>query len=168
MIALYIIAVIIFLGYSAYSIFKNGISKSFSDTFYDLGKMGWLFQLVMVSLTFLLLPVILELSEGFIFQPVAFLTVVPIGFVGLTPLFKMKRTTESIVHVCSALLSAVCSLLFISSVVHLNSLILYSTVCITLLMLIGYALNNFNNIVWWLEYICFISLLTTLGILLFA
>lgn len=167
MITLYIIGVSIFLGYTIYTIAKNGISSSFSDTFYAMGNKGWLFQAVLVSLTFLLMPVILELSEGFKWQPIAFFTIAPIAFVGLTPLFKMKGSIEAKVHVYAALISAINSIAFILLTMHLNNIILYAFIGVILIMCIGYILNNFKNIIWWLEYICFISLLFTLGLLLY-
>jgi len=169
MTTLYLIGLATFLSYTTFTIIKNGISSSFSDTYYQLGKLGWLFQLNMIILTFSLAPVILSLTEGYWWQFISFFTIAPIAFVGVAPLFKIEKSVERKVHFVAAAISAVASMIFISlSAIQINPLIWYALILSILTMSLFYVVDKFRNLVWWTEYICFVSLLSTLGILLFV
>ena len=94
-----LISLIIMLSYLGMVLIRFGIPKSVSETYYLLGKMGWLFQVTLFSVAFLVVPTLIERSsEGTRF--LAFLACMGLAFVGAAPLFKRKLDAK--VHYISA------------------------------------------------------------------
>jgi hypothetical protein len=94
-----ITSLVIMFGYLAFVVAKFGIPKSISETYYLLGKMGWLFQVTLFSVAFLVVPTLIDRSgEGTRF--LAFLSCMGLAFVGAAPLF--KRKLDGKVHYISA------------------------------------------------------------------
>lgn len=92
-------SLIIMLGYLGMVLIRFGIPKSISETYYLLGNMGWLFQVTLFSVAFLVVPELIDRSsEGTRF--LAFLACAGLAFVGAAPLFKMEL--EGKVHYISA------------------------------------------------------------------
>lgn len=94
-----IASMVIIFGYLAFVVAKFGIPKSISDTYYLLGKQGWLFQLALAATAFCVVPSLIDASsENTKF--LAFLACAGLLFVSAAPLFKMKL--EGKVHYTSA------------------------------------------------------------------
>ena len=97
-------SLIIMLGYLGMVLIKFGIPKSISETYYLLGKMGWLFQVTLFSVAFLVVPELIDRSsDGTRF--LAFLACMGLAFVGAAPLF--KRKLDGKVHYVSAAICCV-------------------------------------------------------------
>jgi hypothetical protein len=111
--AAFYIGVSIFLAYLIFILKKIGIKKlpSLSHSYYELGKQGWIFQLTLFSMVFLLMPQLLELTPES-FQFVAFLTAAPLMFVGVAANF-MDGGMAKKVHYTAAYTSAGLSLLLV-------------------------------------------------------
>ena len=110
---LFYIGVAVFISYLIFILRKIGIKRlpSLSHSYYELGKQGWMFQLTLISVVFLLMPQLLELTPES-FQFVAFLTAAPIMFVGVAANF-MDGGMAKKVHYTAAYLSAGLSLLLV-------------------------------------------------------
>ena len=66
-------AVVLFFSYTIWAIIKIGfIPNSWSDTYYELGKKGWTWQVFMVLMGFLFFGLTLELLDGYWFQFLGF------------------------------------------------------------------------------------------------
>ena len=78
---------------------RFGIPKSISETYYLLGKMGWLFQVALWGTAFTAVPMLIERSSENT-QFLAFLACAGLAFVAAAPLFKMEL--EGKVHYVSA------------------------------------------------------------------
>ena len=92
-------SLIIMLGYLGMVLIRFSIPKSISETYYLLGKYGWLFQLTLFSVAFLVVPTLIDRSnENTRF--LAFLACMGLAFVGAAPLF--KRKLDGKVHYISA------------------------------------------------------------------
>lgn len=102
------IATIICVAYLAYSMLK-GIPESLSATYYSLGKHGWVFQLVMAAIAFLLIIVWLPLCDGR-HQWTAFLSCASLLFVSAAPAFRLSL--DGAVHYTSAIICCVCAVLW--------------------------------------------------------
>ena len=111
--AAFYIGVSIFLAYLIFILRKIGIKRlpSLSHSYYELGKQGWMFQLTLISVVFLLMPKLLELTPES-FQFVAFLTAAPLMFVGVAANF-MDGGMAKKVHYTAACTSAGLSLLLV-------------------------------------------------------
>lgn len=93
------VSLIIMSIYLGMVLIKFGIPKSISETYYLLGKMGWLFQVTLFSVAFLVVPTLIDRSsENTRF--LAFLACAGLAFVGAAPLF--KRELDGKVHYISA------------------------------------------------------------------
>lgn len=103
-----IIATALAASYMLYSM-KGGIPESLSSTYYALGKRGWVFQLVMAAVAFLLAVVWLPLcEEGY--EWTAFLSCASLLFVAVAPAFRLSL--EGAVHYTSAVVCCVCAVLW--------------------------------------------------------
>ena len=99
-----IASMVIIFGYLTFVVAKFGIPKSISETYYLLGNMGWLFQVTLFSVAFLVVPTLIDRSsEGTRF--LAFLACAGLAFVGAAPLF--KRKLDGKVHYISAAMCCV-------------------------------------------------------------
>lgn len=92
-------SLIIMLSYLGMVLIRFGIPKSISESYYLLGKMGWLFQVTLFSVAFLVVPTLIDRSSENT-QFLAFLACMGLAFVGAAPLF--KRKLEGKVHYISA------------------------------------------------------------------
>jgi hypothetical protein len=119
-----IISLTIFVLYNAISLKKFRVPTSLSNTFYLWNgvrkHLGFVFSAMMFSIALTLLPAWLELGEVISswssnLNVVAFLACGSIGFVGAAPAFRQNEM-ESKVHTTSAIVAAVCSILWCLSV----------------------------------------------------
>lgn len=94
-----ILSMIILFGYLAFVVAKFGIPKSISDSFYLLGKKGWMFQVTLFLVGFSVMPALIDKSSEDT-KFLAFLACAGLAFVGAAPLFKMEL--EGKVHYVSA------------------------------------------------------------------
>lgn len=85
MIGLSIIAALLFVVMLIVVIKKCGIPEMVSSIYYLLGKSGWVFQVVMVSVGMLMLMCLLDCEKGV--QCLAFLACGGLMFVGAAPRF---------------------------------------------------------------------------------
>ncbi len=113
MTTLFYIGVLLFISYLIFILVRIGIKRlpSLSHSYYELGKQGWMFQLTLVSMVFLLMPQLLEITPE-AFQFIAFLAAIPIMFVGVAANF-MDGGMAKKVHYGAAYLSAGLSLLLV-------------------------------------------------------
>lgn len=94
----------IIFSYLAFVILRFGIPYSISDTYYLLGKHGWLFQLALAATAFTALPMLIDnSSENTKF--LAFFACSGLMFVAAAPLFKLEL--EGKVHYTSAVICCV-------------------------------------------------------------
>ena len=98
--SLFITALVIFTLYTVFIALKYGILPSLSDSYYALGKHGWVFQVMLGTVSFLMMLSLLDATYGKGFQIYAFLTTVPLIFVAAAPKFKNPtgKSIESGVH----------------------------------------------------------------------
>lgn len=85
MIGLSIIAALLFVVMLIVVIGKYGVPEMVSSIYYLLGKSGWVFQVVMVSVGMLMLMCLLDCEKGV--QCLAFLACGGLMFVGAAPRF---------------------------------------------------------------------------------
>lgn len=117
MTTLFYIGVLLFISYLISILVRIGIKKlpSLSHSYLELEKIkkgqGVLFQLTLVSMVFLLMPQLLELTPVD-FQFVAFLAAAPLMFVGVAANF-MDGGMAKKVHYTAAYISAGLSLLLV-------------------------------------------------------
>ena len=101
MIGLSIIAALLFVVMLIVVIKKCGIPEMVSSIYYLLGKSGWVFQVVMMSVGMLMLMCVLDCEKGV--QCLAFLACGGLMFVGATPRFMNE---DRGVHKAAAVISA--------------------------------------------------------------
>ena len=101
MIGLSIIAALLFVVMLIVVIKKCGIPEMVSSIYYLLGKSGWVFQVVMMSVGMLMLMCLLDCSKGV--QCLAFLACGGLMFVGAAPRFMNE---DRVVHKAAAVISA--------------------------------------------------------------
>ena len=92
-------SLILLFGYLGMVLIRFGIPKSISESYYLLGKMGWLFQVTLFSVAFLVVPTLIDRSSEST-RFLAFLACMGLAFVGAAPLF--KRKLDGKVHYISA------------------------------------------------------------------
>jgi hypothetical protein len=159
-----IISLSIFLLYVGISllVFKE-IPTSLSNTYYmykDIKDwLKYLFPIMMFSISGLLLPSWLDATEGSNLQFLSFLTCASIMFVGAAPNFK-GVSIENRVHTISAIIAAICSMLWCIFVVGSWGIILGYLILILGLSLITKTLKT--SYTFWLEMVAFLSLYTSL------
>lgn len=105
---LLIFNILMVLGYAVFSVsYTKDIPVSFSATYYTLGKYGWLFQLVMYSVGFSLMPLWISSTE---YEWLAFLSCAGLLFVASTPFY--RTSLQGQVHYSSAVLCCVCAVVW--------------------------------------------------------
>ena len=113
---LVIIAFAIYLIYDFTAVSLFGTPKSLSNTFYLFKeRKSWqrfFFPIMMISTAGLLLPAWLDISQNSPFQFLSFLACAGIMFTGAAPTFKASKM-ENRVHMISAIIAAVCAILWI-------------------------------------------------------
>lgn len=101
MIGLSIIAALLFVVMLCVVINKYGVPEMVSSIYYLLGKSGWVFQVVMMSVGMLMLMCLLDCEKGV--QCLAFLACGGLMFVGAAPRFMNE---DRGVHKAAAVISA--------------------------------------------------------------
>lgn len=150
-----IIATVIFFAYNAVAIAFFSIPESLSNTYYlykEKYNKGWLFCLMMYAVVALMMPAWISLSEGSNFQFLSFLAPAAIMFVGTAPRFKDFKL-ENKVHSYSAIIAAICSILWVIIVTPYWCIIIGWLVC-TIGM--AYITKTYKTCyIYWLELIAF-------------
>ena len=102
MVGLSMIAALLFVVMLIVVIRKYGVPEMVSSIYYLLGKSGWVFQVVMMSVGMLMLICLLDCEKGV--QCLAFLACGGLRFVGAAPRFMNE---DRGVHKAAAMISAV-------------------------------------------------------------
>ena len=142
-----IASLIILFGYLAFVIAKFGIPQSISDTYYLLGKKGWLFQLALAATAFCVVSSLIDASSENT-QFLAFLACAGLAFVSAAPLFKMEL--EGKVHFTSAYIC--CGSLVLWQI--LNTSWIIPLACFAL---VAIPMLNDKKYMWWLEIATIVS-----------
>lgn len=154
-------ATVIYAAYNAIAIKLFGIPKSLSITFYhyqDRYNKGFLFPMMMFFVVTLMMPAWIQMSEGSTYQFLAFLAPAAIMFVGTAPAF-LSSNVENKVHMVSAILAALCSILWIVLVTKYWWIILIWLVIVGVL---AYLSKSYKTAyIYWLENIAFLSTFTS-------
>lgn len=152
-----IIATAIYVAYNTISLVYFDVPESLSNTYYlykeKCGK-GWLFCIMMYAVVLLMMPAWIGLSEGSNWQFLAFLAPASIMFVGTAPRFK-DSDLENKVHSISAIIAAICSLVWVAIVTPFWWVIL---ICLGLVILAAVFTSSYKTAyVYWLEQVAFLS-----------
>ena len=142
-----IASLIILFSYLAFVVAKFGIPQSISESYYLLGKMGWVFQITLFVTAFLVIPSLIDASTENT-QFLAFLACAGLLFVGAAPLFKQEFDNK--VHFTSAALC--CGSLVLWQV--FNSSWVIPAVCFCF---VCYPMLKDKKYVWWLEIATIVS-----------
>lgn len=155
-----IVATCIYVVYNAIAIAIFGVPESLSNTYYlwkEKNEKGWLFCLMMYLVVALMMPAWITMSEGSDFQFLAFLAPASIMFVGTAPRFKDSQL-ESRVHTVSAIIAAVCSLLWVALLTPYWWVML---IWLGLIALAAILTSSYKTcLVYWLEQVAFLSTFT--------
>lgn len=156
MVTLLVISIVLFVSYIGYTVGMYGIPASISDTYYRLGKKGWLFTLFCLAESSLLVASFIEASKEE-YQFLAFIASASLAFVGSAPLFKEQNRN---IHYVSAGICALASLVW---------QVLMSFWYIPLITFLGgvivLACLKFRKPMFWMEMCAFISTYITLLLL---
>jgi hypothetical protein len=135
-----------------------GIPWSLSQTFYLFKEKKpcyrFFFPFMMISISFLLIPSWLEISEYSNWQFLSFLAPIGILFTGFVPTFNQSKM-ENIVHTCSAILGAIFALLWVILVAKSWFLIAFWLIIIFIISLITKTIKT--GYVYWIENIAFMA-----------
>lgn len=138
--------------YVMYCLSSFGITTQLSETYYKLGKLGWLFQALLVFIGFVVFPVWLEnSSEGTMF--LAFLSVVSLFIVATNPLYLSEQRKQHTIAAVAAFIMTVLWMLFNGYVLN---------VVIATLTTIALILIKPSSWVYWGELAVLYTLLSTL------
>lgn len=153
MITLYILTVVAFWAYVGYIMAKYGVLPSLSDSYYHLPlkKRDIIFTSVFY---YTAIAVIILAESGLMFA-----AGVGICAVGTAPQF--ERSYAKPIHYIGAAFAALFSQLYIIFIAELWPL----TGILVLIGLILYLLKV-NNIIWWIEMVCFLTAFIALGIMI--
>lgn len=143
----------ILFSYTAYYLLRVGLLPSHSDSYFELGKQGWMFQASLFLTAFLLMIPLLDVTpEPFKFT--AFFTCAPVLFTAFAPDFRKengKVTMERKVHMLGAKTGGVIS--FVWALWMAYSFTWWLLLAVGVLGAIFYLLNKkFNKPVLFLEY----------------
>lgn len=142
-----ILSMIILFGYLAFVVAKFGIPKSISDSYYLLGKQGWMFQVTLFLVAFSVMPTLINKSSEDT-QFLAFLSCAGLIFVGAAPFF--KRTFDGKIHFISAAICCVGLVLWqIFNACWITPLMCFLAVL--------YPMIKDRKFMWWLEIATIIS-----------
>lgn len=147
---------VLFSAYLAYILFRFGIPKSLSMTYYLLGKKRLLFIAMMFCVPFLLFIPMIDFAGPNV-QFLAFLSPASILFVGAAPCFMEEEQGK--VHVGAAVLAAVCGLAWTVAVGCWDLIVLSILICI-FLAVITKSLKR--GLMWWMEMVAFLSVFWSL------
>ena len=153
MTTLLITSFIILLSYTAYYLSRVGLLPSHSDSYFALGKQGWMFQVSLFLTAFLLMIDLLEITPD-PFKFTAFFTCAPVLFTAFAPDFRKengKVTMERKVHMMGAKIGGVIS--FLWAIWMAYSFTWNILIIVALLGIIFFILNKiFNKPILFLEY----------------
>lgn len=102
---------VIFVAYNIYILYRFGIPESLSETSYLLGKNKWMFSIVCVLFTLVVLPPWIGAS----IVNTEFLTLFACGgiaFAGLTPMY--RESFQKTIHYTSAIISSICMVIWMA------------------------------------------------------
>lgn len=156
-----IIATSIYAVYNAVALAIFGVPESLSNTFYlykEKYDKGWLFPAMMYLVVIFMMPAWITISEGSNFQFLSFLAPASIAFVGTAPAFK-DTVIEFKVHSVSAIIAAICSLLWVGLVTPYWWIIALWTGIVFAVALLTKTWKS--AIVYWLEQVAFASSFTS-------
>lgn len=162
------IAISIFILYVVISlcVFQK-IPTSLSNTYYMYKEkkewLKYLFPVMMFSVAGSLMLTWLKATEGSYLQFLSFLTCAAIMFVGAAPNFKATKL-ESTVHSVSAIIAAICAMLWCLFVVGSYGVILNYLVIFLIIALCTKTLKS--AYIFWLEMVAFMSMFLSLIIYL--
>lgn len=151
-----VIATTIYCMYNTVSVALFGVPHSLSMTYYhwkNKYKVGFLFPIMMYLVVAFMMPAWLSMSEGSAFQFLAFLAPAAIAFVGTAPAF-LSSDLENKVHSISAVIAAVCSLLWVGLVTPYwwITIGIWTIVCVLYALLTKTVKTSYT---YWLETIAF-------------
>lgn len=159
---LFLIAFGIFFLYSLVVGIIFGILPSLSASYYALEtkfKAGRVFQVMLGSVSLLMMSVLLSVTKGYWFQFLAFFATAPLLFTAAAPKFRSPGpavTLEAGVHGKSATFAAVMSIILTCCcVIFIDKPSWFLLIAGPLVGLIGYLINKRNNKIYWAEYVCF-------------
>lgn len=148
-----ILSLTILFSYTLWFCLKYGIPESLSQSYYSL---NWkpLFQLVIFSSGFLLLP---ELMKGGVLYGIPFIGIVGLMLVGVFP--NIYKKFERLVHICGATIGCISSIVWIilNGVPYILGL---WSVPLILFLVKGTTPNFINSyrFVFWVEMICYTTI----------
>lgn len=153
----------LYWAYNMVALSLFGVPRSLSNTFYLFNErkpwQRFLFPVMMIGMTFLLLPAWLEISSTSSFMFTAFLAAGGIMFTGAAPNFN-SGDLENKVHTTSAIFAAVFALLWVILVAELWWFIIVWAVLILMMALLTKTLKS--GLVYWLETIAFMTTFTSI------
>jgi len=121
-----LISIIVFTLYLGVTLLRfQTIPPSLSDTYYKWGTKGWIFTISMCVTAALMLPAMIAVGEGNVWQFLGFLSPASLVFVGVAPRFKTDLT-ETKIHCISALICGTSAILWCILAVHLWWVLLIS------------------------------------------
>lgn len=139
-----LLSFLLLFGYLGIMAHKHGIPDMVSDTYYQLGKHGWIFSLVLSASAILIMVPILDSGLGL--QPAAFIGTAGLTFVALAPNYLSQD--EYTVHKSAAIIAAADCLLWCLSVNAWPTLAIGSLYA---LYLIAIDIYKSAENVWWLS-----------------
>ena len=147
--------------YAAISLF--GVPESLSATYYLYqSKKNWLkilFPVTMILLACLLMPAWLEITVGNNFQFLSFFAAGSIMFTGAAPAFQ-NSVMEFKVHSISALISALCAVLWI---IFGSGMWYFIPIWLAVISVIAFLTKTFKTSkVFWLETAAFLATFTSI------
>ena len=148
-----IISFAILFSYTVYYLLRVGLLPSHSDSYLELGKQGWMFQVSLFLSAFLLMIPLLEVTPD-PFKFTAFFTCAPVLFTAFAPDFRNengKETMERKVHMMGAKIGGVLSFIW---VIWMTYCFGWQVIAVTAVLAVVYYLLNrkFDKPVLFLEY----------------
>lgn len=165
-----LMSMIVFVIYNAYILSKFGVPHSLSNTFYLLNGikkgLGYLFTIMMFTLSICLMPGWIEITESISswshhLTPLSFFAAALIGFVGASPAFK-DSDLESKVHTISACAAAAFAILWCSIVCYNIAWIILPASAIVILIASLATRTLKSCITYWLEMIAILATFITI------
>ena len=145
----------IYIIYNIISVYKNKkIPNNLSDTYYIWPK--WVFPVVLMLISWTLMPNLLDLTEGSNWQFLSFLTCMGLTFIGLSPDYLDNKLDYKVHSICAYVI-ALTSILLIILVVHKYLLLLDILIKIIILSLIFTKKYIKDCWLYWLETSLFLS-----------
>lgn len=138
MVGLSIVAALLFAVMLTVVILEHGVPEMVSSIYYLLGKKGWVFQVVMMSVGMLMMMCLLDCEKGV--QCLAFLACGGLMFVGAAPRFMNE---DRVVHKAAATICAMAGIgwcLSVNFVATIAAIIAYVIGIVCIKRLRKYAL----------------------------